>query len=91
MIKNSSSRTTIAIKSLQADHRLLLSGTPIQNNVLELWSLFDFLMPGYLGTEVKEILKFICYNYSFILFYFTYLYVLFCFTYLYVLFIYMFY
>lgn len=34
-----------------AHHRLILSGTPIQNNVLELWSLFDFLMPGFLGTE----------------------------------------
>jgi hypothetical protein len=33
-----------------AQHRLLLSGTPIQNNVQELWSLFDFLMPGFLGT-----------------------------------------
>ena len=32
-------------------HRLLLSGTPVQNHVLELWSLFDFLMPGFLGTE----------------------------------------
>lgn len=40
-----------AIKQLTANHRLILSGTPIQNNVLELWSLFDFLMPGFLGTE----------------------------------------
>lgn len=40
-----------AIKQLIANHRLILSGTPIQNNVLELWSLFDFLMPGFLGTE----------------------------------------
>jgi len=31
--------------------RLILSGTPIQNNVLELWSLFDFLLPGFLGPE----------------------------------------
>lgn len=37
--------------SLISHHRLLLSGTPIQNNVLELWSLFDFLMPGFLGAE----------------------------------------
>ncbi len=36
---------------MTACHRLVLSGTPIQNNVLELWSLFDFLMPGLLGTE----------------------------------------
>ncbi len=31
--------------------RLILSGTPIQNSVLELWSLFEFLMPGFLRTE----------------------------------------
>jgi hypothetical protein len=40
-----------AVKSVHARHRLLLSGTPLQNNVLELWSLFDFLMPSFLGTE----------------------------------------
>ena len=51
MIKNSKSKLTLAVKSLQSVHRLILSGTPIQNNVLELWSLFDFLMPGFLGTE----------------------------------------
>jgi TATA-binding protein-associated factor len=34
----------------KASHRLMLSGTPVQNNVLELWSLFDFLMPGFLGS-----------------------------------------
>ncbi|XP_050390117.1 TATA-binding protein-associated factor 172 [Patella vulgata] len=40
-----------AVKQLTCNHRLILSGTPIQNNVLDLWSLFDFLMPGFLGTE----------------------------------------
>ncbi len=49
--QNSKSRTTQAVKLVQASHRLILSGTPIQNNVLELWSLFDFLMPGFLGNE----------------------------------------
>lgn len=39
------------MKRLLSNHRLILSGTPIQNNVLELWSLFDFLMPGFLGAE----------------------------------------
>ncbi|KAJ8627928.1 hypothetical protein MRB53_021235 [Persea americana] len=51
IIKNSKSKITFAVKQLKAEHRLILSGTPIQNNVLELWSLFDFLMPGFLGTE----------------------------------------
>ncbi|KAL3681420.1 hypothetical protein R1sor_024376 [Riccia sorocarpa] len=50
-IKNSKSKITLAAKRIQAEHRLILSGTPIQNNVLELWSLFDFLMPGFLGSE----------------------------------------
>ena len=40
-----------ACKRLVAQHRLVLSGTPIQNNVLELWALFDILMPGFLGDE----------------------------------------
>jgi TATA-binding protein-associated factor len=51
VIKNAKSKITLAVKSIRAHHRLILSGTPIQNNVLELWSLFDFLMPGFLGTE----------------------------------------
>ncbi|XP_024995826.1 TATA-binding protein-associated factor BTAF1 isoform X6 [Cynara cardunculus var. scolymus] len=51
IIKNAKSKITCAVKQLKAQHRLILSGTPIQNNVLELWSLFDFLMPGFLGTE----------------------------------------
>ncbi|KAG1669340.1 TATA-binding protein-associated factor 172 [Nymphon striatum] len=51
IIKNGKTKLAKAIKQLTANHRLVLSGTPIQNNVLELWSLFDFLMPGFLGTE----------------------------------------
>ncbi|KAK7039041.1 btaf1 RNA polymerase II, B-TFIID transcription factor-associated, 170kDa [Halocaridina rubra] len=51
IIKNGKTKSSRAIKQLEAQHRLILSGTPIQNNVLELWSLFDFLMPGFLGTE----------------------------------------
>eukprot|EP00055_Hartaetosiga_balthica_P018209 m.130657 g.130657 ORF g.130657 m.130657 type:complete len:1876 (-) comp9471_c0_seq1:289-5916(-) len=51
VIRNSKSKQTQAIKTYQANHRLILTGTPIQNNSLELWSLFDFLMPGFLGTE----------------------------------------
>ncbi|KDR81493.1 hypothetical protein GALMADRAFT_239466 [Galerina marginata CBS 339.88] len=53
VIKNSKTKLTRAVKNIQAQHRLILSGTPIQNNVLELWSLFDFLMPGFLGTETS--------------------------------------
>ncbi|WQF76163.1 Putative TATA-binding protein-associated factor Mot1 [Colletotrichum destructivum] len=51
LIKNPKAKITIAVKKLASNHRLILTGTPIQNNVLELWSLFDFLMPGFLGAE----------------------------------------
>lgn len=52
-IRNPASKVSQAAKraGLAAQHRLLLSGTPVQNNVAELWSLFDFLMPGLLGSE----------------------------------------
>ncbi|XP_031406931.1 TATA-binding protein-associated factor BTAF1 [Punica granatum] len=53
IIKNAKSKITVAVKQLKSNHRLILSGTPIQNNVMDLWSLFDFLMPGFLGTERK--------------------------------------
>lgn len=51
IIKNAKTKITQSVKRIRAHHRLILSGTPIQNNVLELWSLFDFLMPGFLGDE----------------------------------------
>lgn len=49
-IKNVSAQRTAAIKKLKSRHRLALSGTPVENNLTELWSVFDFLNPGYLGT-----------------------------------------
>ncbi|KAG7125769.1 TATA-binding protein-associated factor mot1 like [Verticillium longisporum] len=51
LIKNPKAKITMAVKRFPSNHRLILTGTPIQNNVLELWSLFDFLMPGFLGAE----------------------------------------
>jgi superfamily II DNA or RNA helicase len=55
-IKNRASQNAQAAKALRARHRLILTGTPLENSVLDLWSLFDFLLPGYLGTadEFRE-------------------------------------
>ncbi len=50
-IKNPEARVTAAVRRLRADHRLCLSGTPVENHLGELWSLMHFLMPGFLGTE----------------------------------------
>ena len=49
-IRNPDAEVTLKCKSLRTVNRLLLSGTPIQNNLRELWSLFDFVFPGRLGT-----------------------------------------
>ena len=49
-IRNPDAEVTLACKRLRTPHRLLLSGTPIQNDLRELWSLFDFIFPGRLGT-----------------------------------------
>ena len=48
-IKNPSAKVSQAACELKAQHRLCLSGTPVENNLGELWSLFRFLMPGFLG------------------------------------------
>ena len=48
-IKNRETQNAQAVKAIRARHRLVLTGTPIENSVLDLWSIFDFLMPGYLG------------------------------------------
>lgn len=49
-IKNPLAQTSKAVRLLQADHRLCLTGTPVENNVYELWSQFAFLNPGLLGS-----------------------------------------
>ena len=47
-IKNAESMTAQSVKQLNCKHKLALSGTPIENKLEELWSIFDFLMPGFL-------------------------------------------
>lgn len=48
VIKNAASKSAKAVKALRAAHRFAMTGTPIENRLSELWSIFDFLMPGYL-------------------------------------------
>ncbi|MBI3987596.1 MAG: DEAD/DEAH box helicase, partial [Lentisphaerae bacterium] len=50
-IKNAASQTARAVCCLNSPRRFCLTGTPIQNHLGELWSLFQFLMPGFLGSE----------------------------------------
>lgn len=50
-VKNSSARAASVIRSLKTRHRLCLTGTPLENHLGELWSQFDFLLPGFLGSE----------------------------------------
>lgn len=50
-IKNPESQTALAAKKLKSRHRLALTGTPLENSLLELWSVFDFLMPGFLDQK----------------------------------------
>ncbi|MGX8850321.1 SNF2 helicase associated domain-containing protein [Amedibacillus sp. YH-ame10] len=47
-IKNHLTKNALAVKAIQSKHRFALTGTPIENSLAELWSIFDFLMPGYL-------------------------------------------
>lgn len=49
-IKSLEAKRTLAAKTLNAVHRVVLSGTPIENRPLELWSMFDFLIKGHLGS-----------------------------------------
>ncbi|MBY0411833.1 MAG: DEAD/DEAH box helicase [Burkholderiaceae bacterium] len=58
-IKNASTHAARVVGQLQARHRLCLSGTPMENHLGEVWSLFHFLMPGFLGSpqRFKEIFR----------------------------------
>ncbi|WP_252178307.1 DEAD/DEAH box helicase [Endozoicomonas sp. 4G] len=50
-VKNPNSKSAKAVRCLQASHKVCLTGTPMENHLGELWSLFDFLMPGFLGAR----------------------------------------
>ncbi|MDR1367366.1 MAG: DEAD/DEAH box helicase, partial [Candidatus Accumulibacter sp.] len=50
MVKNARSQGAEAIRRIEARHRLCLTGTPLENHLGELWSQFDFLLPGFLGS-----------------------------------------
>lgn len=52
-IKNKVSKNTLSLKALNVNHKFALTGTPIENSIDELWSIFDFLMPGYLYSYSK--------------------------------------
>ncbi len=55
-IKNPESQNAQSAQSVQAEHRFVLTGTPVENSVRDIWSIMNFLMPGYLGsrTDFKE-------------------------------------
>ncbi|WP_027706814.1 DEAD/DEAH box helicase [Zooshikella ganghwensis] len=50
-IKNARSKAATAVRLIDAQHRLCLTGTPVENHLEELWALFDFLTPGLLGNK----------------------------------------
>ena len=52
-IKNSNTQNAKALKSIKAETRYALTGTPIENSLAELWSIFDYIMPGYLFKYKK--------------------------------------
>ena len=52
-IKNPKAMITKSVKGLKANTKLALTGTPLENNIMELWSIFDFIMPGYLANNKK--------------------------------------
>ena len=61
-IKNRGTRNAKSVKQVQARHRLILTGTPIENSLEELWSLFDFLLPGLLSSYDRFVEKYVRQN-----------------------------
>ena len=55
-IKNPDTSQTLAVKSLKAEYKVAMTGTPVENRLTELWSIFDFINKGYLGT-IREFQK----------------------------------
>jgi len=51
VIKNPNAKAAKLVREIKADHRLCITGTPMENHLGELWALFDFLMPGFLGNS----------------------------------------
>lgn len=58
-IKNRGTRNAKSVKMIEAAHRLILTGTPIENSLEELWSLFDFLLPGLLSSYDRFVEKYV--------------------------------
>jgi len=58
LLKNPKTATAKASRRLKAQHKLILTGTPIQNNVNEIWATFDFLMPNFLGSNSQFLKEF---------------------------------
>ena len=54
-IKNPGAQVTQSVKQLKSEYRLALTGTPLENRLLDLWSIVDFIQPGYLGNQEQFI------------------------------------
>lgn len=52
-IKNPKTKNAVSVKRIRARHKFALTGTPIENSLMELWSIFDFVMPGYLRSAAE--------------------------------------
>lgn len=57
-IKNHKTMNAVSVKKIRAEHKFALTGTPIENSIMELWSIFDFVMPGYLKSSAEFRAKF---------------------------------